>query len=45
MGFSVVVEALNLRLRARSAEPVHLHQARINEGVARIAERATEQMS
>ncbi len=45
MGFSVVVEALNLRLRARSAEPVHLHQARINEGVARIAERATKQMS
>jgi predicted tellurium resistance membrane protein TerC len=26
MGFSVFVELLNLRLRRRSAEPVHLHE-------------------
>ncbi|MCC6315746.1 MAG: TerC family protein [Thermomicrobiales bacterium] len=41
MGFSVFVEALNLRLRARSAKPVALRQERINEGVALAAERAT----
>jgi predicted tellurium resistance membrane protein TerC len=44
MGFSVFVEALNLRLRSR-AEPVHLHHERLNqafvEGVAERAERST----
>jgi predicted tellurium resistance membrane protein TerC len=42
MGFSVFVEALNLRLRGRGAQPVHLRQERINEDVARAAERVTE---
>ena len=42
MGFSVAVEALNLRLRSRTAEPVQLHQARLNEGIVRRAEQATE---
>ena len=41
MGFSIVVEALNLRLRARSAEPVHLHQQYINEDVAEVAAKTT----
>ncbi len=39
MGFSVFVEALNLRLRAPAAQPVHLHKARINEGAASAAAR------
>ncbi|MDP9356924.1 MAG: TerC family protein [Chloroflexota bacterium] len=43
MGFSVFVEALNLRLRPKH-EPVQLHQPMINEGaardVAKVAERA-----
>ena len=34
MGFSVVVEALNLRARKRNAEPVHLHQRVTPEGAA-----------
>jgi predicted tellurium resistance membrane protein TerC len=34
MGFSVFVEALNLRIRSRSRQPVHLHQRFTNEGVA-----------
>jgi predicted tellurium resistance membrane protein TerC len=43
MGFSVLVEMLNLRLRSRTrTEPVHLHQQRINESVARAAERIAE---
>jgi predicted tellurium resistance membrane protein TerC len=41
MGFSVFVEALNLRLRG-STDPVHLHQERMNEGVVERAERMTE---
>jgi predicted tellurium resistance membrane protein TerC len=31
MGFSVFVEMLNLRLRARAAQPVHLHQPYVRE--------------
>jgi predicted tellurium resistance membrane protein TerC len=42
LGFSVLIELLNLRLRKRAVEPVHLHQERINEGVVRVAERITE---
>ena len=38
MGFSVFVEALNLRLRP-NAPPVRLHQDHLNEGVARRAAR------
>jgi predicted tellurium resistance membrane protein TerC len=34
MGFSVLVEALNLRVRRTTAEPVHLHNAYVNESVA-----------
>ncbi len=34
LAFSIFVEILNLRLRARAAEPVHLHQPLINEPVA-----------
>jgi predicted tellurium resistance membrane protein TerC len=37
MGFSVLVEALNLRVRARAVEPVHLHRAHINESFAEAA--------
>ena len=42
MGFSIFVEALNLRLRSRAARPVVLHQDHLNEGVALAAERMTE---
>lgn len=35
MGFSVVVEALNLRLASKSKEPVHLKQPYRNESAAR----------
>jgi predicted tellurium resistance membrane protein TerC len=45
MGFSVLVEALNLRLRARSAEPVHLHQEFINEPVAEAAAEAARKVT
>ena len=45
MGFSIVVEALNLRLRARAAEPVHLHQQFINEDVAKVAAEATREQA
>jgi predicted tellurium resistance membrane protein TerC len=38
MAFSVLVEMLNLRLRARS-EPVQLHEPRINQDAAQLAER------
>jgi hypothetical protein len=38
MAFSVIVEMLNLRLRAKT-EPVHLREERINEDVARALER------
>ena len=31
MGFSVMVEILNLRLRARAAKPVNLHQSYVSE--------------
>jgi predicted tellurium resistance membrane protein TerC len=31
MAFSVMVELLNLRLRARAAQPVHLHEAYVEE--------------
>jgi predicted tellurium resistance membrane protein TerC len=31
MGFSVLVEMLNLRLRKASAAPVHLHEAYVDE--------------
>ncbi|MDP9369165.1 MAG: TerC family protein [Chloroflexota bacterium] len=41
MGFSVFVEALNLRLRA-SHQPVQLNQPHINENAVRIAAKATE---
>lgn len=41
MGFSVFVEALNLRLRP-SSQPVHLHQERLNEGAVRAAARVTD---
>jgi predicted tellurium resistance membrane protein TerC len=34
MGFSIIVELLNLRLRARSAHPVNLHDAYVAEAVA-----------
>jgi predicted tellurium resistance membrane protein TerC len=40
MAFSVLVEILNLRLRAKS-KPVELHEPRINEDVARAIERRT----
>jgi predicted tellurium resistance membrane protein TerC len=39
MGFSVFVEMLNLRLRGRSAEPVHLHESMRDEA-AGLAEAA-----
>lgn len=42
MGFSVLVEALNLLVRKRSAKPVHLHQDHINEGVASFGENVTK---
>ena len=45
MGFSILVEALNLRLRARAAEPVHLHQQYINEPVAEVAAEATREQA
>jgi predicted tellurium resistance membrane protein TerC len=45
MGFSILVEALNLRLRQRAATPVQLHQPHINEGVAIAAERITQRES
>lgn len=32
MGFSVLVEALNLRARGQEREPVHLHQSYVSEG-------------
>jgi predicted tellurium resistance membrane protein TerC len=38
MAFSVFVEIINLRVRAKS-EPVHLHQPHLNEGVAAAAAR------
>ena len=41
MGFSVFVEALNLRLRTKHS-PVQLHEPMLNEDVARAAARATE---
>jgi predicted tellurium resistance membrane protein TerC len=41
MGFSVFVEAINLRVRP-SGRPVHLNQSRINEGVVEGATRLTE---
>jgi len=37
MAFSVIVEVLNLRLRAKS-EPVHFKEERINEDIARAIE-------
>ena len=42
MGFSVLVEALNLRVRGKAAEPVHLHSSYINEPVADAAATAAE---
>jgi predicted tellurium resistance membrane protein TerC len=42
MAFSVLVEVLNLRLRGTSAQPVELHEPRLNEGVAQRAERLAE---
>jgi predicted tellurium resistance membrane protein TerC len=41
MAFSVLVEMLNLRIKRRSAEPVKLHEAMINEGTANVAARLT----
>ncbi len=41
MGFSVLVEALNLRLRSNAPEPVHLHRSRINEGAAETVARVS----
>lgn len=41
MGFSVFVEALNLRLRA-GHEPVQLNQPHINESAVRVAAKAAE---
>jgi predicted tellurium resistance membrane protein TerC len=42
MGFSVLVEALNLKVRGQAAEPVHLHSPHINEPAAEAATRLTE---
>jgi len=39
MGFSVFVEALNLRFRGTRTEPVQLHQSHLNEGAAVVAAR------
>jgi len=39
MGFAVFVEALNLRLRARSPRPAQFHQALAEEGVAEAGAR------
>ena len=44
MAFSVLVEVLNLRIRARS-EPVHLHESRINEGAEDGAERLADTLT
>ena len=41
MAFSVIVEILNLRLRAKS-EPVHLHEERINQGAEVGAAKAAD---
>ena len=43
MGFSVLVEALNLRVAGKGKrEPVQLKQAHINEGAVEAATRLTE---
>jgi predicted tellurium resistance membrane protein TerC len=43
MGFSVLVEALNLRVASKGKkEPVHLKQPYINQGVADAAAKATQ---
>ncbi len=42
MGFSVFVEALNLRLRGRAETPAQLKQTHLNERVVQRAERATQ---
>ena len=43
MGFSVLVEALNLRVRANRAEPVHLHNPHMNERFAGDARGTSEE--
>ena len=45
MGFSVLVEALNLRVRGKAAEPVHLHNPHINESFAGAARGSSEPAS
>jgi predicted tellurium resistance membrane protein TerC len=40
MGFSVLVEALNLRVRKPAVEPVQLHNPRMNEEIVDAAGRA-----
>ncbi len=45
MGFSVVVEVLNLRLRSPAAEPVNLRHGRINQDVADSAANLTRPRS
>jgi predicted tellurium resistance membrane protein TerC len=42
MGFSVLVEVLNLRLAGKSKKPVQLHQPYINEGAAEAAAKITQ---
>ncbi len=42
MGFSVLVEVLNLRLAGKSKKPVQLHQPYINEGAAEAAAKLTQ---
>jgi predicted tellurium resistance membrane protein TerC len=42
MGFSVMVEIINLRIRGQETDPVKLHQRRINEPAAESIVRATE---
>jgi predicted tellurium resistance membrane protein TerC len=39
MGFSVLVEALNLRVRKPAVEPVQLHNPRMNEEIVDAAAR------
>jgi predicted tellurium resistance membrane protein TerC len=42
MGFSVLVEALNLRVAGKGKQPVHLKQPYINEGAAEAAAKLTQ---
>lgn len=42
MGFSVMVEVINLRVRTKESDPVKLHQKRINEPAAEAISQAIE---